>query len=85
VHDAGDFERPIPVGAVFTVEPGIYLPKQGFGIRIEDEVLMTEHGYRLLTSAIPRKLEEVEAWIARERRASRAEPASTAPPSAPQR
>jgi Xaa-Pro aminopeptidase len=83
VHDAGDFEKPIPVGAVFTVEPGIYLPKQGFGIRIEDEVLMTEHGYRLLTSAIPRKLEDVEAWIARERRASRAEPASAAAPPAP--
>jgi Xaa-Pro aminopeptidase len=83
VHDAGDFEKPIPMGAVFTVEPGIYLPKQGFGIRIEDEVLMTEHGYRLLTSAIPRKLEDVEAWIARERRVSRAEPASAAAPSAP--
>jgi Xaa-Pro aminopeptidase len=85
VHDAGDFEKPIPVNAVFTVEPGIYLPKQGFGIRIEDEVLMTERGYRLLTSAIPRKLEDVEAWIARERRAGRARPASAAARSASQR
>jgi Xaa-Pro aminopeptidase len=68
VHDAGDYERPIPVGAVFTVEPGIYLPARGFGVRIEDEVLMTDKGYRLLTSKIPRKLEEVEAWIAKERR-----------------
>ncbi len=68
VHDAGDYEKPIPVGAVFTVEPGVYLPTQGFGVRIEDEVLMTEQGYRLLTSAIPRKLEDVEAWIARERK-----------------
>jgi Xaa-Pro aminopeptidase len=68
VHDAGDHEKPIPVGAVFTVEPGVYLPTQGFGVRIEDEVLMTEQGYRLLTSAIPRKLEDVEAWIARERK-----------------
>jgi len=67
VHDAGDAERPIPVGAVFTVEPGIYLPGQGFGVRIEDEVLMTDHGYRLLTSSIPRKLEDVEAWVARMR------------------
>jgi Xaa-Pro aminopeptidase len=53
---------------VFTVEPGVYLPQQGFGVRIEDEVLMTDHGYRLLTSSIPRKLEDVEAWIARERK-----------------
>jgi Xaa-Pro aminopeptidase len=64
VHDAGDTEKPIPVGAVFTVEPGIYLPAAGFGVRIEDEVLMTAQGYRLLTAAIPRKLEDVEAWIA---------------------
>ena len=68
VHDGGDYEKPIPLGAVFTVEPGVYLPEQGFGIRIEDEVLMTDHGYRLLTSSIPRKLEDVEAWIARERK-----------------
>jgi Xaa-Pro aminopeptidase len=67
VHDAGDGEKPIPVGAVFTVEPGVYLPAQGFGVRIEDEVVMTKNGYRLLTSAIPRKLEDVEAWVARER------------------
>ncbi len=67
VHDAGDYERPIPMGAVFTVEPGVYLQAKGFGVRIEDEVLMTQQGYRLLTSAIPRKLEDVEAWIARER------------------
>jgi len=67
VHDAGDYERPIPVGAVFTVEPGIYLPGRGYGVRIEDEVLMTDKGYRLLSAQIPRKLEDVEAWIARQR------------------
>jgi Xaa-Pro aminopeptidase len=71
VHDAGDTEKPIPVGAVFTVEPGVYLPAEGFGVRIEDEVLITDHGYRMLTSSIPRKLEEVEAWIARSRRQAR--------------
>ena len=67
VHDAGDYERPIPAGAVFTVEPGIYLPAHGFGVRIEDEVLMTDKGYTLLTGDLPRKLEAVEAWIARKR------------------
>ena len=70
VHDAGDYERPIPVGAVFTVEPGIYLPARGFGVRIEDEVLMTDKGFKLLTGGLPRRLEEVEAWIARERAAN---------------
>ncbi len=68
VHDAGDYERPIPVGAVFTVEPGIYLPEKGFGVRIEDEVLMTAGGYELLTAALPRKLEDVETWIEQRRR-----------------
>jgi len=70
VHDAGDYERPIPAGAVFTVEPGVYLPAHGFGIRIEDEVLMTDKGYKVLTSTLPRKLEDVEAWIARQRSGS---------------
>jgi Xaa-Pro aminopeptidase len=68
VHDAGRYEKPLPVGAIFTVEPGIYLPDRGFGVRIEDEVIVTPTGYRLLTSAFPRKLEDVEAWIAKARR-----------------
>jgi Xaa-Pro aminopeptidase len=68
VHDAGRYDLPLPVGAVFTVEPGVYLPDEGFGVRIEDEVLVTETGYRLLSSKIPRKLEEVEAWVAAARR-----------------
>ena len=67
VHDAGLQEQPIAVGAVFTVEPGIYLPDQGFGVRIEDEVLVTPTGYRLLTSDFPRKLEDVEAWVKKAR------------------
>jgi Xaa-Pro aminopeptidase len=70
VHDAGDTEKAIPVGAIFTVEPGVYLPAKGFGVRIEDEVLITDHGYRLLTASIPRKLEDVEAWVARARQRS---------------
>jgi Xaa-Pro aminopeptidase len=68
VHDAGRADLPVPVGAVFTVEPGVYLPDKGFGIRIEDEVLVTETGYRLLSSKIPRKLEDVEGWVAAARR-----------------
>jgi Xaa-Pro aminopeptidase len=67
VHDAGLYEKPLPVGAIFTVEPGIYLPDRGFGVRIEDEVIVTATGYRLLTTAFPRKLEDVEAWVAKAR------------------
>jgi Xaa-Pro aminopeptidase len=68
VHDAGDYEKPLVAGAVITVEPGVYLPQRGFGVRIEDEVLITDKGYRLLTSDFPRKLEDVEAWVAAARR-----------------
>ena len=68
VHDAGLYEKPLPVGAIFTVEPGVYLPERGFGVRIEDEVIITPTGYRLLTAAVPRKLEDVEAWVAKARR-----------------
>lgn len=68
VHDAGDYEKPLPAGAVITVEPGVYLPAKGFGVRIEDEVLITPGGYRLLSPEFPRKLEDVEAWIERSRR-----------------
>jgi Xaa-Pro aminopeptidase len=65
VHDAGLYDAPLPPGAVFTVEPGIYLPGRGFGVRIEDEVLMLANGkWRLLTAGFPRKLEDVEAWVA---------------------
>jgi len=70
VHDAGDYLGPLPAGAVITVEPGVYLPERGFGVRIEDEVLVTETGHRLLTGAFPRKLEDVEQWV-REARAGR--------------
>jgi Xaa-Pro aminopeptidase len=68
VHDAGRYDLPLPVGAIFTVEPGVYLPERGFGVRIEDEVMVTETGYRHLSSRIPRKLEDVEAWVAAARR-----------------
>jgi Xaa-Pro aminopeptidase len=64
VHDAGRYDLPLPAGAVITVEPGVYLPDRGFGVRIEDEVLITDAGYRLLSHRIPRKLEDVEAWVA---------------------
>jgi len=68
VHDAGLYNAPLPAGAVLTVEPGVYLPERGFGVRIEDEVLILPNGkWRLLTADFPRKLEDVEAWVARAR------------------
>lgn len=44
VHDVGSSTAPVPVGAVFTIEPGLYVPGEAIGIRIEDDYLMTDSG-----------------------------------------
>lgn len=64
VHDVGDYAAPLPAGAVLTIEPGIYLPERGFGVRIEDEYLVTAGGHEHLSRAIPRTVAEVEAAVA---------------------
>ena len=70
VHDAGDYVRPLPAGAVITVEPGIYLPQRGFGVRIEDEVLITDGAAEVLSAAIPKDPDVIEKRMA-EARASK--------------
>ena len=64
VQDAGDRYRPLEPGMVVTVEPGIYLPEENLGVRIEDDVLITESGYKLLTARLPRTMEEIEKIMA---------------------
>ncbi len=49
VHDVGDSDTPLAPGMVLTVEPGIYVPEEGIGVRIEDNILVTDDGYELLT------------------------------------
>lgn len=57
VHDIADYDRPLEPGVVLTVEPGIYIPEEGIGIRIEDDVHLTESGLTVLTDKLPRVLE----------------------------
>jgi len=64
VHDAGDPTRPLEPGMVVTIEPGIYLPEENLGVRIEDVVLVTEDGAELLTASLPRTVEEIERLMA---------------------
>ncbi|MGD0963393.1 MAG: aminopeptidase P family protein [Candidatus Acidiferrales bacterium] len=64
VHDPGDRDRPLEPGMVVTVEPGIYIPEENLGVRIEDDVLVTKDGYRLLTARLPRGPDEVEKVMA---------------------
>jgi Xaa-Pro aminopeptidase len=66
-HDAADYGIPLAPGMVITVEPGIYLPEEAIGVRIEDDVLVTEDGHRVLSAEIPRERKAVEAWVQRVR------------------
>jgi Xaa-Pro aminopeptidase len=78
VHDVGDYRiegewRALEPGMVLTVEPGLYVSPdnlnveakwRGIGIRIEDDVVVTNEGYELLTPGMPRTVEEIESWMA---------------------
>ncbi len=77
VHDVGEYRpggewRELEPGMVLTVEPGIYIAAdnmrvasawRGTGIRIEDDVLITDTGYELLSEGLPRSCDEIEAWM----------------------
>jgi Xaa-Pro aminopeptidase len=56
VHDVGDYERPLEPGIVLTVEPGIYIPDESIGVRIEDDVLITDKGAKNLSRKLSREL-----------------------------
>lgn len=55
-HDAGDYEHPLEPGVVLAVEPGIYIPEESLGVRIEDNVLITAEGNTVLSSRLPQAL-----------------------------
>ncbi len=60
VHDIGDRYKPMAVGMVFTCEPGIYIPEEGLGIRLENDILITEKGQTDLMANIPIEADEIE-------------------------
>lgn len=61
VHDIGNRYAPMEVGNVFTCEPGIYIPEEKLGIRIENDILITEDGIVDLMADIPVEVEEIES------------------------
>src|SRR5450432_191083 len=65
VHDAGDYDVPLGPGAVFTLEPGIYIPEEKLGVRIEDILYVDQDGKLInLTANLPHTADEVEHAMA---------------------
>ncbi|KKP22976.1 MAG: Aminopeptidase P domain protein [candidate division TM6 bacterium GW2011_GWF2_28_16] len=60
VHDVGDNNYELQPGDVFTIEPGIYIPEENLGIRIEDDFLMVEDGVVCLSFGLPKSCDEIE-------------------------
>jgi len=65
VHDAGDYTVPLGPGMAFTIEPGIYIPEEGIGVRIEDDFLVDQDGKLIkLSAALASNAEDVEKAMA---------------------
>ena len=65
VHDAGDYDVPLGPGMVFTIEPGIYIPEEKLGIRIEDILYVDQQGKLIdLTANLPHTAEDVDKAMA---------------------
>jgi Xaa-Pro aminopeptidase len=64
VHDPGEYCKPLEPGMVITVEPGIYIPEENLGVRIEDDILITETGSKFLSERLPRDPAEIERIMA---------------------
>lgn len=65
VHDVGDSTKPFEAGCVLTVEPGIYIPEEGFGVRLEDDIVVTDDGPVNLMANTPIETDEIEAIMNR--------------------
>jgi Xaa-Pro aminopeptidase len=64
VHDVGDLKEPLAEGDVITIEPGIYIPEEKIGIRIEDNYWIVKGGAVCLSESIPKGIHEIEHLMA---------------------
>lgn len=63
VHDPANRDWKLEPGAVLTVEPGLYLPEEGIGVRIEDDFVVTADGARRISTCVPSEPGEIEAIV----------------------
>jgi Xaa-Pro aminopeptidase len=68
VHDPTDPSLELSPGMVVTIEPGLYIPDEGIGIRIEDMILITADGAEVLSSALPKEAREIENFLSKRKR-----------------
>jgi Xaa-Pro aminopeptidase len=59
---------------VISMEPGIYIPEENLGVRIEDDVLITKDGYQLMTARLPRTADEIEKIMSGARTTAKTQP-----------
>jgi Xaa-Pro aminopeptidase len=64
VHDPNPLSTPLAEGMVITIEPGLYLADEGLGVRVEDMLLITKDGARLLSAGLPSEVDAIEAALA---------------------
>ena len=65
VHDVCDLRQPVEPGWVLTVEPGIYIPEEGFSVRLENDIVVTKNGPVDLMAGIPIEADEIEHLMRR--------------------
>lgn len=63
VHDVGDYTEPLKAGDVITIEPGIYIPEEQIGVRIEDDYWLVKDGVICLSEGLPKTTDEIEAMV----------------------
>ena len=63
VHDVGSYKTPLKENDIFTIEPGLYIPEEGIGIRIEDDYWMAKKGCISLSEHLPKSVEEIECLV----------------------
>jgi Xaa-Pro aminopeptidase len=66
VHDEGDYDVPLGPGMIFTIEPGIYIPEEKIGVRIEDMYYVDNSGKLIrLTESLPQTVDEIEKLMSK--------------------